>query len=263
MLKTYSAEPSVGTKWQTRVPCVHGERANEGEMKTSSGILSMRLLLIRSLSLALRISLNLQLAVSESPTQIPTFQMSYSVLHTQHTAHGAPTQTHGLVNANIIRIHTRSSRFRFAVIRCRRRRSVSLNALRPITVSTELDVSLATAYDEERAPHSKFQFVYEFTTTIAFHAKINKISICRPCSLIPGINLRYKIMSLIDSNWVSEFQSKVLNLVICWRKQENQKQIFKQFRNRFCVHCVCPVCLTAVLIPIRRKIENKFEKKNK
>lgn len=47
MLKTYSAEPSVGTKWQTRVPCVHGERANEGEMKTSSGILSMRLLLIR------------------------------------------------------------------------------------------------------------------------------------------------------------------------------------------------------------------------
>lgn len=127
------------------------------------------------LSRALSHSLNSLLADSCPPLKYQqTFQMGYSVLSIAHITH---TNTQQMQTCEFVRdllnsvLRSSSSSSPPSAVR-----SVSLNALHAITVSTELNVSLATAYNDVAWFFPKFTiFNYVFRQRIRF-TKINQYS---------------------------------------------------------------------------------------
>lgn len=129
---TLQSHPLVRISKHMRIVFAWRTTKKSKERCKTSEILSTRLMLTLSI-LPLSISCSQSLAPHSRNNilAVPCFSFS------------AHTQTH--VN---IRARTRSSQFRFVLfLVCHRQpRSVSLTALRTITVSTELNVSLATTY---------------------------------------------------------------------------------------------------------------------
>lgn len=111
------------------------------ERCTTSEILSTRLMLTLHSP-----SFNLLLSQSLDPHSRNNNLVVPNAVHSR-------TQTHTLTRYANTRARTRSSQFRFVLFLVASlpssARSVSLTALRTITVSTELNVSLATTYDHD------------------------------------------------------------------------------------------------------------------